>query len=40
MSRVMTARTTATMARMTGEDDNDGKDDDSKDNSNDGKNDW
>ncbi len=38
-SRIMTARTTVMMARMTGKDDNDGKDDDSKDDSNDGKND-
>jgi hypothetical protein len=35
----MTARMMATMARMTGEDDNDGKDDDSKDNGDDYKND-
>jgi hypothetical protein len=34
----MTARTMATTARMTGEDDDVGKDDDSKDNGNDGKN--
>jgi hypothetical protein len=39
MSRTMTAKTTATMARMTGKDDDDGKDDDSEDNGNDGKND-
>jgi hypothetical protein len=35
----MTARTTATMARMTCEDDDNGMDDDSKDDDNDGKND-
>jgi hypothetical protein len=38
MSRTMTARTTATMARMTGKDDNNGKEDDSKDGSNNSKN--
>ncbi len=32
-------RRMATMARMTGKEDNDGKDDDSKDNGNDGKDD-
>jgi hypothetical protein len=38
MSRTMTARTMGTAARMTGEGDDDGKDDDSKDNGDDGKN--
>jgi hypothetical protein len=36
----MTARTMATTARMTGKDDNDGKDYDSKDDGNNGKNNW
>jgi hypothetical protein len=39
MSRTMTARMTATRARMTGEDDDNGKDDDSEDNGGNGKND-
>jgi hypothetical protein len=40
MSRTMTARTLAATARMTGEDDNKGKDDDSKDDGGNGKNHW
>jgi hypothetical protein len=37
LSRTMTARTMATMARMTGEDNDDRKDDDSEDNGDNGK---
>jgi hypothetical protein len=40
MSRTMTLRTTATMARMTGKDNNDRKDDDSEDDGGNGKDDW
>ncbi len=36
----MAARMTAMTARMTGEDDNDGKDDGSKDDGDNGKNNW
>ncbi len=38
-SRMMTLRTTATTARMTGKDDDDSKDDDSKGNGDNGKDD-